>query len=89
MGSRSASKKETLPWAHMKTNYQLGTDSPAKTTDYQNRFSQTQNAFRASSNHEMSPADENRRNKAKMTSDSIRIAGNDFFDRTVSSKIQF
>jgi hypothetical protein len=73
----------------MKTNYELGTDSPAKATDYQNRFSQTQNAFRQTGNVEMSPTDENKRNKAKMTSDSIRIAGNDFFDRTVSSKIQF
>ena len=38
-GSKSASKRETLPWAHLNTNYKLGTDAPHKATDYQNRFS--------------------------------------------------
>jgi hypothetical protein len=72
----------------MKTNYELGTDAVPKGTDYQNRFSQTQNAFRQP-NAEFSPNEENKKNKAMMTSDSIKIAGNDYFDRTVSSKVQF
>ena len=46
MGTKSASKREILPWASMKTNYELGTDKDPKMTDNQNRFAQTQNAFR-------------------------------------------
>ncbi len=38
---------------------------------------------------EGSPFDESKKNKAKMTSDSIRIAGNDMLNDTVSSKLQF
>lgn len=40
--AHSAKKPEMVPWASMKTNYQLGTDQDPKTTDYQNRFATTQ-----------------------------------------------
>ena len=86
-GAKNARPTERVPWASMKTNYELGTDQIPKATDYANRFAQTQNAFRSGSVN--SPFDESKKNKAKMTSDSIRIAGNDRFDTTVNSKLAF
>lgn len=36
--AKSSKKNEVPPWAHMKTNYELGTDRIPKATDYANRF---------------------------------------------------
>ena len=64
----------------------MGTDKIPKTTDYQNRFAHTQTNFQSV---QSSPYDESKKNKAKMTSDSIVIAGNDIQLNLVSSKLQF
>lgn len=83
---------ESLPWANMRTNYELGKDSNLKATDYQARFAQTSNGFRDGPKKimEATPNDQNKKNKAKNNdSDSIKIAGNDFFDRTVTSKMHY
>jgi hypothetical protein len=69
----------------MKTNYALGIDKNAATTDYQSRFAQTQGNFRSASLQ----ADERNKNKAKMTSDSVVISENNHFSSVVSSKVQF
>ena len=92
IGQLKTQKPERPAWAHQKTNYELGGDVMPKTTDYQNRFAQTQTNFRSASmppSHATSPAEERTRNKAKMTSDSIVIAGNNHFDANVSSRRQF
>ena len=71
----------------MRTNYHLGTGKMPKATDYANRFAQTHGAFRSGSVN--TPYDENKVNKAKIEADSIKIAGNDRFERVVNSKIAF
>lgn len=72
----------------MRTNYGLGIDNPQKVTDSAARFADTKSAFRSGS--VVSPFDDNKKNKAKNNDlDSIVIAGNNFFDSTVSSKTQF
>ena len=86
-GAHLSAKAEKVPWASLRTNYELGTDKQARTTDYQNRFAQTHNNFRSQSMS--NPHDECKQNKAKMTSDSVTIAGNAHQDTTVSSRIQF
>ncbi len=72
-----------MPWASMKTNYALGIDKNCTTTDYQSRFAQTTGNFRDIQ------AEERNKNKAKMTSDSVVIAGNSHFSPVVSSKMHF
>ena len=37
-GASSSKKPQVEPWAHMRTNYELGTDRIPKATDYANRF---------------------------------------------------
>jgi len=86
-GAATAKGREVVPWAHMKTNYELGTDRIPKATDYANRFASTHSAFGQGA--VATPYDESKTNKAKMTSDSIKIAGNDRFDTTVNSKMAF
>ena len=84
----SAKKPVAAPWAHLRTNYGLGIDNPQKVTDSAARFADTKSAFRSGS--VVSPFDDNKKNKAKNNDlDSIVIAGNNFFDSTVSSKTQF
>ncbi len=82
-GVQSASKKEVVPWASMKTNYALGIDKNCTTTDYQSRFAQTTGNFREIQ------TEERLKNKAKMTSDSVVIAENKHFSSAVSSKMHF
>lgn len=84
---KSAQKPAKEPWAHLNTNFELGIDKVPKSTDYANRFAQTQVAFNSGAIND--PYSESKKNKAKMTSDSIIISPNDRFDSTVSSKIQF
>lgn len=87
-GSHSAVKDPRSNWGvQNKTNYELGIDKIPKATDYANRFAATQQAF--STNAIKAPYDESKKNKAKMTSDSIKIANNEFQETAVSSKIQF
>ena len=62
-------KPEKAPWAHLNTNYTLGTDAVPKSTDYQNRFASTECNFRSAGMN--SPDAERVKNKAKMTSDSV------------------
>ena len=33
-GSKSARKREDPPWAHLRTNFEVGTDADPKSTDY-------------------------------------------------------
>ena len=47
--AKMAKGREIVPWAHLKTNYELGNDRLPKATDYANRFAQTHNAFRTGS----------------------------------------
>ena len=87
-GTQSAQKDPRQNWGvHNKTNYPLGIDSPAKATDYNNRFAHTQTAFKT--NQIAVPYDESKQNKAKIESDSIKIAGNNIQSTAVSSKLQF
>ena len=86
--AHSAQKPVAAPWAHLRTNYGLGIDNPQKVTDSAVRFSDTSTAFKSGT--VASPYKDNKTNKAKNNDlDSIVIAGNKFFDSTVSSKIQF
>ena len=38
LGVQSAKKPQKAPWAHLDTNFELGTDPMNKTTDYNSRF---------------------------------------------------
>lgn len=71
IGATSTAKKEKVPWAHLRTNYELGTDTQPKGTDYQTRFAQTSVAFREVGS---SPLDDCIKNKSKMTADSVVIS---------------
>ena len=76
-GSKSAVKDPREKWGvHNKTNFGLGIDEIPKATDYNNRFANTHTAFKT--NAIKTPYDEAKKNHAKITSDSIKIAGNDF-----------
>ena len=86
-GLKESQKRESVPWAHSRTNIRLGGDEIPKATDYQNRFA---SAYKTTSNFrhvESNPFDESKKIKAKITSDSVRIAGNDYAISTVSSKL--
>ena len=89
--TKSASKREVPPWAHLRTNFEVGTDADPKRTDYASRFSKTQTNFSKGPACIINsdPNEENKRNKAKICSDSVKIAEQNFFDSTVSSKLQF
>ena len=83
-------KKEILLWAGQRTNFRLGTDNSPQTSDYQNRFSQTVNKNREGPMTDReSPDEQRKRNMAKLNSDSVKLANSEYFDATVSSKVQF
>lgn len=85
---KSARKDGPVPWATMKTSFALGSDKQKNGTDYQNRFAVTQQQWsKQPLNPE--PYSESKKNKAKITADSVVIAGNAHFDTTVSSRTQF
>ena len=77
IGVQSSKKPGRAPWAHLDTNFALGTDKLAKQTDYAARFANTGGPLRSHSIGS-SPNEEARRNKAKMTGDAVVISENNF-----------
>ena len=89
-GVNSAKKDGRPAWAHLNTNYELGTDKMHKTTDYQSRFADSNGGSkRSQSLSNAIPNLESAKNKAKIQADSVVIAGNSYFDTSVSSRSQF
>ena len=85
-GVQSAKKPGRSPWAHMETSFALGGDRPNLATDYATRFAQS---AKRSQSIGQSPADEAKKNKAKITSDSTVISENNRMHGFVSSHSQF
>ena len=75
------------PWAHLRTNYVVGTDKTSGQTDYQSRF---QNAQNATARSQSSPAQEAVKNKFKNSYATVKLEGSTRgFDPTTSMKTQF
>ena len=85
-GVLSAKKPEKSPWAHMETSFALGGDRPNLASDYTTRFAQS---AKRSQSIGLSPGDEAKRNKARITSDNTVISENRRNHGFVSSHAQF
>ena len=85
-GVASAKKPGRAPWAHLETSFALGGDKPNLASDYATRFAQS---AKRSQSIGLSPADEAKRNKAKICQDSTVISENSRQHGFVSSHSQF
>lgn len=85
IGTSSANASPAKPgsWSTRHSNCNLGSDALMKQSDYQNRFADV---------HLSGPPPaaqahtENLKNKAKITSTSVRIAQSSFFDQSTTNK---
>ena len=86
-GAAKTAHPSKAPWAHLRTNYVLGTDKEGGQTDYQSRF---QNSKGLTERGQSSPAQDAIKNKFKNSYATVKLEGSTRgFDPTTSMKTQF